>query len=40
MAERITVKSTIPDARAKSYLKTLKSILPTLRLNDAAVTVA
>ncbi|MDP3965404.1 MAG: AIR synthase related protein, partial [bacterium] len=40
MAERITVQSTIPDARAKSYLKTLKSILPTLRLNDAAVTVA
>ena len=40
MAERITVQSTIPDARAKSYLKTLKSIFPALRLNDAAVTVA
>src|SRR3989338_7791490 len=40
MAERITVTATIPDARAKSYLKTLKSIFPTLHLNDAAVTVA
>src|SRR3989344_8507420 len=40
MAERITVTATIPDARAKSYLKTLKSIFPTLRLNDVAVTVA
>jgi len=40
MAERITVRSTIPDARAKSYLKTLKSIFPALSLNDTAVTVA
>ncbi|MCR4281315.1 MAG: AIR synthase related protein, partial [Candidatus Kaiserbacteria bacterium] len=38
MAERITVKSTIPDARAKSYLKTLKSIFPPLRLAAVAVT--
>src|SRR3989338_6515363 len=38
MAERITVKSTIPDARAKSYLKTLKAIFPSLRLAAVAVT--
>src|SRR3989338_9460338 len=38
MAERITVQSTIPDARAKSYLKTLKAIFPALRLTAVAVT--
>src|SRR3990167_5614210 len=40
MAARITVQSTIPDARAKSYLKILKDIFPLMRLNSVAVTLA
>jgi len=40
MASRITVKSAIPDARAKSYLKTLKAIFPEMRLTSVGVTAA
>ena len=38
MPKRITVRTTIEDARANGYLKTLKSIFPTLRIEGVSVT--
>src|SRR3989344_125819 len=38
MVARITVTTTIPDARANGYLKTLKAIFPTISLEGVSVT--
>src|SRR3989344_4308163 len=38
MVARITVTTTIPDARANGYLKALKAIFPTLNLEGVWVT--
>ncbi len=36
-AQRITVASTVPDAHARSYLRTLKTLFPKASLKDVAV---
>ena len=40
MAKRITVLSTVDDARAKGYLRTLSGLFPKTKLNDASVALA